>query len=73
VLVDPVQLDLELLRAERERAEDTEAARRADGGDHVPAVREGEDRVLDPQGLAQFVFHCLPSRMRRRMLVVSGR
>ena len=50
VLVDPVQLDLELLRGEADRAQHAEAAGLADGDDNVPAVGEREDRVLDVRG-----------------------
>ena len=49
VVVDPVQLDLELLGGEREGAEDAEAAGAADRGDDVAAVREREDRELDAE------------------------
>ena len=51
VLVDPVELDLELLGRERERAEHAEPAGLAHRGDDVAAVAEGEDRELDPEHL----------------------
>ena len=52
VLVDPVQLDLELLGAVGERAQHSVAARLAHGRDDVATVREGEDRELDVETLA---------------------
>ena len=52
MLVDPVQLDLELLGREADGAEDAEAAGLADGGDDVAAVGEGEDRELDAELVA---------------------
>ena len=64
VLVDPVELDLELLGAEADRAEHTEPAGLAHRGDDVAAVGEGEDRVLDPEHVAQRGSH-LALRSRR--------
>ena len=61
VLVEPGQLDLELLGAEADRAQDAEAAGVADGGGDVTAVREGEDRELDTEAFAQFVVHGVSS------------
>ena len=57
VLVDPLQLDLELLGREADGAEDAEAARLADRGDHVAAVAEREDRELDAERLADLRAH----------------
>ena len=57
VLVDPGQLDLELLGREGERAEDAEAAGLRDGGDDVAAVGEGEDGEFDAELVAEFGFH----------------
>ena len=57
VLVDPAALDLELLGREADRAEHAEAARLRDRGDHVAAVREGEDRELDAEALAEIGVH----------------
>ena len=59
VLVDPRQLDLELLGGERERAEHAEAAGLRDRGDDVAAVREGEDGELDVELVAEWGFHAL--------------
>src|SRR5262249_61877579 len=49
VLVDPGEPDVELVGRVGEGAEDPEAAGPAHGGDDVAAVREGEDRELDPE------------------------
>jgi len=57
VLVDPLQLQLELVGRERKRAEHPHAAGPTDGGGHVAAVGEGEDRKLDPEHLAEPVLH----------------
>ena len=57
VLVDPVELDLELLGAEADGAEHAEAAGLAHRGDDVAAVREREDRVLDPEHVTQRGSH----------------
>ena len=59
VLVDPVQLELELLGRERERAEHAHAAGVGDRRDHVAAVGEGEDRVLDPEHVGELAVHAL--------------
>src|SRR5581483_10121097 len=56
-LVDPAQLDVELVRGEGGGAEDAEAAGPADGGDHVAAVAEGEDGVLDVEQVADGGAH----------------
>ena len=57
VLVDPVELDLELLGREADGAEHAEAAGLADGGDDVAAVGEGEDRELDAELVAEGGVH----------------
>ena len=57
VLVDPVQLDLELLRGEADGAEHAEAAGLGDGDDDVTTVGEGEDRELDAELLGQVGLH----------------
>ena len=58
--VDPVEFDLELLGAEAHRAEHTEAAGLADGCDDVATVCKGEDRVLDPEHVAERGSHGIP-------------
>ena len=60
VLVDPRQLDLELLGGEAHGAEHAEAARLRDRGDDVAAMGEGEDRELDAELLGQFGLHGVP-------------
>ena len=60
VLVDPGELDLELVGAERERAEHPVAAGLADRGDDVAAVREGEERELDAELVADGGAHVPP-------------
>ncbi len=60
VLVDPVELDLELLGAEADRSEDAKSARLADGRHDIAAMGEREDRVLDPKHVAQWCAHRLP-------------
>ena len=57
VLVDPVQLDLELLGREGDGAEHAEPARLAHRGDDVAAVAEGEDRELDAEAVAERGAH----------------
>ena len=57
VLVEPVQLHLELLGAEPDRAEHADAAGVGDRRGHVAAVGEGEDREFDPETLAELVVH----------------
>ena len=61
VLVDPVQLELELVGREGERAEHAHAAGVGDRGDDVAAVREGEDRELDAEHLGETVLHGVTS------------
>ena len=57
VLVDPVQLDLELLGRERQSAEHAEAAGLADRGHDVAAVAEREDRQVDAEHVAHTCLH----------------
>ena len=57
VVVDPVELDLELLRGEADRAEHSEAARLADRDHDIAAVRECEDRELDIEVVADGRVH----------------
>ena len=57
VLVDPAQLDLELLGREADRAEHAEAARLRHRDDHVAAVGEREDRELDVEPVAEVGVH----------------
>jgi len=59
VLVDPLELELELVGGERQGAEHPHAAGPAHRRGHVTAVGEGEDRELDAERLAQFV-HWFP-------------
>ena len=61
VLVDPVQLDLELVGRERQRAEHAEAARLAHRGDDVAAVAEREDRQVDAEHFARTGLHACTS------------
>ena len=49
VVVDPGELDLELLGVERQRSEHAEAAGLADLDHHVAAVREGEEWKFDAE------------------------
>ncbi|MBN8927320.1 MAG: hypothetical protein J0H19_11935 [Rhodospirillales bacterium] len=55
--VDPVELDIQFLRGESDRAEDTEAAGIGHLGDHIAAVRKGEQREFDPQPVAESRVH----------------
>ena len=57
VLVEPVELDLELLGGEADGAEDAEAAGVGDGRHHVAAVGEGEDGELDAEAVADVGVH----------------
>ena len=72
VLVDPVQLDLELLRGEADRAEHTEATCLAHGDDDVTAVGEREDRELDVELVADGGVHACSSGGRRRTETCSS-
>ena len=57
VLVDPVELDGQLLGAEAHRAEHAEPARPADSGDDVAAMGESEDRELDSELITDRCVH----------------
>ena len=57
VLVDPVELDLELLRAEAHGAEDAEAAGLGHRHHHVAAVGEGEDGEFNTEFVANWRVH----------------
>src|SRR5690606_5209563 len=57
VLVEPGELDLELLGAEADGAEHADPARLGHRGDDVAAVAEGEDRELDAQLVADRGAH----------------
>ena len=57
LLVDPVEFDLELLGGESDGAEHAEAAGLADRDHHIAAVREGEDRELDAEVVADGRVH----------------
>ena len=65
VLVDPVELDLELLGRERERAEHAHPAGVGHRGDDVAAVAEGEDGQVDPEHVAE-------ARVRIGLLLLHG-
>ena len=47
LLLDPLEVDVELLGAVGDRAEDATAPRVGDGGDDVAAMAEAEDRNVD--------------------------
>ncbi|SLC86937.1 Uncharacterised protein [Mycobacteroides abscessus subsp. massiliense] len=57
VLVDPVQLDLELLRGESDGAQDAEASGLTYRDDNIAAVGEGENRELDAELVADGGVH----------------
>ena len=61
VFVDPLQLELELVGRERQRAEHTHTTGIRDRGHDVAAVGEGEDRELDPEHLRETVLHRVTS------------
>jgi hypothetical protein len=52
MLVDPAQLHVEVVGVVAARPEHPEAAGVGDGGHHVPAVAEGQERELDPEQVA---------------------
>ena len=70
VLVDPLQLELELVRREGERAEHAHAAGVRHRGDDVAAVREGKDRELDAEHLGETVLHACD--LHRELLARVG-
>ena len=57
VLVDPLELDFELLGGVTDSAEYPEPAGFAHRHHHVPAVGEGEDRILDVEVVADGRVH----------------
>ena len=57
VLVDPVELDLELLGSEADRTQHAESAGLAHRDDDIAAVREREDRKLDAEFVADGSVH----------------
>jgi hypothetical protein len=57
VLVNPIELDLELLRREADGAEHAETTRLADSDHDIAAVGEGEDRELDAEFVAYRGVH----------------
>ena len=57
VLVDPLQLDLELLGREADRPQHAETAGLAHRDDDIAAVREREDRKLDAEFVADGSVH----------------
>ena len=57
VLVDPGELDLELVRAEGQGAEHAVAARPADLGHDVSAMGEGKERELDAEAVTDLGAH----------------
>ena len=64
VLIDPVEFDLELFRREADGAQHAETAGLAHRDDDVAAVREGEDRELDAEFVAEDRVHYLLLRRR---------
>ena len=52
-LVDPVQLDSQLLRIQADRAEDAESPSIRHLGDDIPAMRKGEKGKLDSEFSAE--------------------
>ena len=59
VLVDPLELDLELLGREADGAQDAEPAAARDGGDDVAAMGERENGELDAELVAERGVHDL--------------
>jgi hypothetical protein len=57
VLIEPLQFDLEFLRAEPDRAKNAETAGVRHGGGHIAAVGESEDGEFDPKAFAKLVVH----------------
>ena len=57
MVVDPRQLDLELLGIEGDGTEDPDAAGIGDGGDDIAAVGEGEYGELDAESVADLCVH----------------
>jgi len=65
-LVDPSQLDLELLRRESHRAKHPHSPGLADGHHDVAAVGEREDRDIDPEKVTNLGSHDGDSRSEAR-------
>jgi hypothetical protein len=59
VVVDPLQLGVDALRAHAGHAEHAQATGLRDLDDHVAAMREGEDRRLDAEHFTQAVGHAV--------------
>ena len=57
LIVDPFQLTFELIRRETCRSKYSETAGSADGGHHVPAVAESQQREIDAKHFAYRCFH----------------
>ena len=60
VFVDPVQLNLELLRPKSQCAEHTKSSGVGDGSDDVATMREGEDWKFDSKTLGDRSAHGFP-------------
>jgi hypothetical protein len=72
VFVDPFAFDLELLGREPDCAQDSEASRVRDGGDHVATMGKREDGEFDPPLLSELGLHRVGSPLARFDLCVSG-
>jgi hypothetical protein len=70
VLVDPLQLDLQLLCAERQRTQHAHASGAADRRHHVAAVAERKDRELNPEFVRKSRFHHASSLVRPHVTVI---
>lgn len=57
VFIDPVELDLQLLRREPNCSEHTKTTSFADGDHHIAAVSEGKNRKLDTELVANGSVH----------------
>jgi hypothetical protein len=64
VLVDPLELDLELLGREAHRAQHAEATGLAHGRHDVATVGEGEDGEFDAESVAELGVHGDPPGVR---------
>jgi hypothetical protein len=65
VCVEPGELGVELIGAERRRAEHPEAAGVGDRRDHVAAVAETEQREVDPEQIGEAVVHAAGAAIPR--------
>jgi len=61
LVLDPLEIDLELLRRMGNRTEHAEATRFGDGGDDVATVGEREDRNVDPEHVGHRGLHEITS------------